>query len=127
MYVNSRQVAQRLGCETRDARRIMQRAGMARKQAGRVHADEEQLGLPAWPHKERLWSVGDLARHLGWKTHRARRWMLRAGLGFKVGKRWYISPLQCRALYGVLWSEGVTDDEIDPAVRAVDEAMWEDD
>lgn len=42
-------------------------------------------------------SVADIARVLGWRTERARRWLLRSGAAIRIGGLWYTTPERLRS------------------------------
>lgn len=42
-------------------------------------------------------SVADIAKVLGWRTARARRWLLRSGAAVRIGGLWYTTPERLRS------------------------------
>lgn len=42
-------------------------------------------------------SVADIAKVLGWRTERARRWLLRSGAAIRIGGFWYTTPERLRS------------------------------
>lgn len=50
-------------------------------------------------------STVDVARMLGWTVKRARRWILREGLGVRIGDRWYTTPTKIREAFPEVYAE----------------------
>jgi hypothetical protein len=44
----------------------------------------------------RLISSVDVSKLLGWSVQRARRWLMREGLGIRIGSRWYTTRTRLR-------------------------------
>ena len=44
-------------------------------------------------------SVAQVARLLGWRTQRAKRWLRREGAAVKIGDRWYTTRDRLRASF----------------------------
>jgi hypothetical protein len=57
----------------------------------------------------RLLSAADVARLLGWRTERARRWIVREGCGTRRRGRWYTTPTMLRESFPELYTELMPD------------------
>lgn len=49
------------------------------------------------PQPPKLLFTDDIARHLGWTTRRARRWLISTGTGAKRGGRYCTTPAKLAA------------------------------
>jgi hypothetical protein len=58
---------------------------------------------------KRLLSSAEVAKLLGWRTKRARKWLQREGLGVKIGSRWFTTPTKLREAFPEVYEELVPD------------------
>jgi len=48
---------------------------------------------------KRLLSSADVAKLLGWRTKRVRKWLQREQIGVKIGSRWFTTPTKLREAF----------------------------
>lgn len=54
---------------------------------------------------KRLLSSAEVARLLGWRTKRARKWLQREAIGVKIGSRWFVTPTKLREAFPEVYEE----------------------